>query len=105
MNKPLMETHVLAASIALVCTDRGQHKRIRLTTIEGWWPKDSSGGEPLVYTRNVGRHWGPAEEGLPQEFWCPLCHRNPQVAATRWHELTRGMLNAQLREFDLSYLD
>lgn len=100
-----METHNLERSIALVCTDRGQHKRIRLTTLEGWWPKDGVDAGPVVYTRDVGRHWGPAGDGLPQEFSCPLCRRNPQVRGERWHELTRGMLNSSAQQFDVSYLD
>ena len=103
--RPMIETHRLAASVAVTCTDRGQHKRLRLTTLEGWWPKDAGTHEPMLCLRGAGRHWGPAGEGLPYEFWCPTCRRNPQVTAARWSELSRGILNERLSEFDVSYLD
>ena len=33
---PLFDSHNLVAALAVICTDRGQHKRIRLATVNRW---------------------------------------------------------------------
>ncbi|WP_148574952.1 hypothetical protein [Nocardioides caldifontis] len=109
MSRPMLETHVVAQQLAVICTDRGQHKRTRLTTVTWWRPL--KGNEPDQRDMSaVGRHWdapsaNPHGSTLPYEFWCGVCRRNTQVTADRWWRLAEGARTRDMRDLDVSYLD
>lgn len=112
MSRPLLETHDCTASLAVVCTDRGQHKRIRLATVEWWSPRPGvEGEEELMRMPDVGRHWSAPEPNphgapMPYEFRCPICRpRCTQVKADRWRRLADAARLTGLDSIDVSHLD
>jgi len=108
--KPLIETHVISHRLAVVCTNRGQHKRIRLTTVTWWAPVETPTEPDQLSISDSGRHWGgpianPQGSALPYEFWCGVCHRHTQIKAERWLRLVEGTRDAAMGDLDVAYLD
>ncbi len=79
----------------IVCTNRGQHEPFEL-------------GEVLANGRHIaGPHWthaGMAGNGRGEQFFCPLCGRNPQVKPDRLDALFDAALGAGIEVFDMSGL-
>lgn len=100
------DKEAIGMPLAIVCSDRGQHARIRLTSMYVWptgfWKPD---GGPHVY-----RHYDPPLAGeagrlLPHDLQCRKCGRNPQVSAERWDMLMLGARRAEADSVDMSYYD
>jgi hypothetical protein len=91
--------------IAIVCTDRGQHRRRRLTTAK-LWPGGHIGLSSFRgMLPNEGARPGDKMNRDAYRFWCPLCPRKPQIKKSRLWELLDAACQAGLAEFDLSYVD
>lgn len=100
----LRDTHFVAHEVAIVCTDRGQHSRMRLTTARWWQPND--GAEPdQVSMLEMGRKFYQASGNDRYEFWCAKCKRRPWVSATRWGQILDRLFHDRAVEFNVSYLD
>lgn len=105
---PLFDSHNLVAALAVICTDRGQHKRIRLATVDGWVNRID--GTDLLHMPREGRTFNsparnPHGAPFPYEFRCPICHRVLQVKADRWLRVVESVWRAGLDGLDVSYLD
>lgn len=97
-------------TIGIVCTDRGQHKRTRLTTAGERYYKD---GRPEMFMSHALRNFAPpmadAEDGTrisrhSYVFRCPLCGRMPTIHRDRWWAGVRRAHEAGLAEIDLSVI-
>lgn len=100
---PLDEVPNVSHEMALVCTDRGQHARQRILTVE-WWQRPGA-EEPDYYRLPVyGRKYA-HEPGRPWVFWCGKCSRTPQVNEARWDALMGAAWRERRPSFDMSYLD
>jgi len=81
----------LVALMAVVCTDRGQHKRTRLGDVRwyacGLW----------LMTVPESRHQSffppEADKGDNYVFACPRCGRTPYFARTKWVGAMEGRLH------------
>ena len=120
------------SSIALVCTDRGQHDRVRLGTV--LWDNADGGRRYMLpsdaytpprsevrfrraargqrdYWRREPRMW-PTEWEAPRpasdnahNFACPRCPRTPQIHdGPRWDRMLDEARRVGVREIDLSWL-
>lgn len=91
--------------MAIVCTDRAQHRRIRLTTarlhlsdrgmnhaLEHFAPPMADAGP----RSSVGRE--------SYTFICPRCGRNPQIKFDKWWRLLEAVAESGRDEFDISLL-
>ncbi|MFI2643258.1 hypothetical protein [Streptomyces sp. NPDC018610] len=91
--------------MAITCTDRSQHRRIRLTTarlhlsdrgmnyaLEHFAPPMAD-AEPETL---VGRE--------SYTFVCPRCGRTPQIKFDKWWKLLEELAEAGRDEFDISLL-
>ncbi|MFF9006083.1 hypothetical protein [Streptomyces goshikiensis] len=92
--------------VGIVCTDKGQHPRVRLTMAR----REPDGSHGMTYAfRNFAP---PMSDAEPQTavgrnsyvFRCPSCPRMPQVEATRWWEIIDRLAAAGLKELDISLL-
>jgi hypothetical protein len=91
----------------VICTDRGQHKRVLLTTAR----RELGGGHGMNHAL---RWFAPPmyEQASPHSqtgresyaFKCPLCRRNPQLQKDRWWSLVDEMWRAGYDELDVSLL-
>ncbi|RZU32711.1 hypothetical protein BKA19_2413 [Blastococcus saxobsidens] len=104
------ETPPLLGIMAVVCTDRGQHKRTRLGDVrwyaDGWrvtWPA-SSRHQSFLPPEN--------KEGANSNyiFDCPRCTRTPYFSRAKWLELIEGRFHPRnwgvgdRAEFDVSLI-
>jgi len=96
--RPLYETHTMTHTMAIICTDRGQHKRVRLATAE-WWAPNEGGAEHATY-RGFGQKFA-HETGARWLFQCGLCPRTPQVSEPRWDRLMAGARAGLVSSFDV----
>lgn len=93
--------------LPVICTDRGQHKRVRLTTVireldgglhmsrafEAFAPPMGKEAEPeTLVSRNA------------YTFVCPRCNRSPQVGRDRWWYLVREYARVAAPWVDISKL-
>ena len=92
----------------IVCTDKGGHKRIRLTTAQAIKRED---GTTSRHMSHALRHFAPpnadAESGgavsrTSYTFICPICRRNPIVERARWWEAVESAQRVGITEIDLS---
>lgn len=122
-------------SLAIVCTDRGQHKKVRMTTVV--WRSYEAGApdKPVMLGLLMGtasgsirrgnfvppwvdgnplRPAGSPADGSPPppgwsrssyDFWCPKCGRTTRIRAERWWQIVDGARRVGMTEFDLSALD
>lgn len=97
--------------LAVTCTDRGQHKRIRLSTTV-WWRSLEDGTESTHSSVRPSRVYLPALKDdtlstgvTPYQWNCPMCRRNPQIKADRWRAVLDAARRTGLEEYDVSYLD
>lgn len=90
----------------IICTDRGQHDRVLLTTAR----RELDGSHGM---NNALRWFAPpmkdAEPGssMGREsyiFACPVCTRTPQIKADRWWNLVDEAVRRNLEELDISLL-
>ncbi|MET8055838.1 hypothetical protein AB0F05_35350 [Streptomyces microflavus] len=91
--------------VSIVCTDRGQHRRTRLTTAR-------------MRRSERGMNWPlerfapPVPDAKPQSFVCreaytfvcPRCTRTPQVKTDKWWMLLEAVVMDHQKEFDISLL-
>ncbi|NHC44627.1 hypothetical protein [Motilibacter aurantiacus] len=95
--------------VFVVCTDRGQHKRMLLTTarreLDGshgmnnalrWFAPPDSAGE----LEGAGRTWSRSS----YEFICPRCRRSPRIEGSKWWNLVDELDRVGQYELDLSLL-
>jgi hypothetical protein len=91
--------------VAIVCTDKGQHRRRRLTTARLHW---SDRGMSFAF-----QHFAPPmRDAEPRSlvgresytFVCPTCQRTPQIKAEAWWRLLESWAEAGHAEFDISLL-
>lgn len=98
-----------ADEIAVVCTDRGQHKRERLSTltmtVDGQLVGITHRGDKVHSPLNWGGAEGTAISMRSYTFRCPKCPRRPKIEHGRWWELVRAARRAALPEIDVSHLD
>lgn len=94
--------------IAVICTDRGQHKRIRLTTArKDLW---TDGSTSWSMTHALRHFAAPDEDAEPLDvisrhsytFICPLCRRNPAIEKDKWWSAIERLDDIHVREIDLS---
>jgi hypothetical protein len=92
--------------IAVICTDRGQHKQVQLTMARR--ELDGSGGMNFAL-----RHFAPPDPKARPEsavgrdsyiFWCPKCGRTPQVKRERWWRALDELARAGVHDLDISLL-
>lgn len=118
-------TWTVAAAVAIICTDRGQHKRTRLTT---WvfWESDPQDASPRLRPWADRDDWTrvarPEEEDvmsrLPRGGWhgawssrdsftfrCPRCSRTPRRDRVAWLKLMEDSRRVGAPEFDVSHID
>ncbi|MGY0231157.1 hypothetical protein [Longispora urticae] len=92
--------------MAIVCTDRSQHKKIRLTTARRMLTGERG------MSRALERFAPPMRDAQPHSmvgrdsytFVCPLCTRTPQITRERWWEIVEEFARAGLGELDISLL-
>ena len=99
--------------VAVVCTDRGQHKRRRLATVV----RRMDGGRSMP---GLGQFkYTPPAKHYPEVykdssdshdprgafvFWCPSCPRTPQIGDGRWWAAVDEAARVGLREIDVSLI-
>lgn len=94
--------------LPVVCTDRGQHRHTRLTTVirelngERHMPRALEAfafpmGERAKPGTLIGRD--------SYTFQCPKCGRTPEVQSDRWWTIALRHAEQNLRWVDVSYLD
>lgn len=92
--------------VGIVCTDRGQHARFRLTMAR----READGSHGMTHAfRYFASPMRNAEPGSMMGrssyvFRCPACPRTPQVKAARWWQLVDEMRAAGFTELDISLL-
>ena len=101
------------ATVEVVCTDRGQHKRTWMARYiweagRGW--RTFIAGSPAPKHDMHGPPAADAEPGgaLSTDsvgFACTRCTRWPKIRWERWLELMEGARSSRIEEFDVSYLD
>ena len=88
------------------CTDRGQHKRVQLSTAR----RELDGTHGM---NNALRHFAPPNpDARPMTatgrgsyvFWCPKCGRTPQIKSERWWHLVDEVARVGLNDLDISLL-
>ncbi|XMA37600.1 hypothetical protein O1157_15955 [Streptomyces albogriseolus] len=91
--------------VAVVCTDRHQHRRIRLTTARLHHSDRGMGfalqhfAPPMVDAEPrsmIGRE--------SYTFICPKCRRTPQIRTDKWWSLLEAVAEAGQDELDISLL-
>ncbi|MFE3390598.1 hypothetical protein [Streptomyces anulatus] len=91
--------------VAIVCTDKGQHRRLRLTTAR---LHESDRGMSFAL-----QHFAPPmAKAAPGSmisrqsytFICPKCRRSPQMKAEAWWQLLDAWAGAGKDELDISLL-
>lgn len=96
--------------IALTCTDRNQHKRIRLTTVR--WTELPDGSVNRAMTHALDHFSPPLSTSEPGDvssresylFTCPKCRRNPKRNGNDWWAAMESARSVGLTEIDLSLL-
>lgn len=92
--------------VFVVCTDRGQHKRMLLTTAR----RELGGGHGM---NNALRWFAPpdpdARAGTAMGhdsyvFRCPRCTRTPHIKRERWWQTIDELGRLGIRELDISLL-
>ncbi len=95
----------LALSLAIVCTDRGTHKRTRLCTVSF----DDSGHWRMSMPVRSLHALPPLEDAnTAYLFYCPRCPRNPQVTRDNWHAAMQRQFECNWRPghgVSVAYLD
>ncbi len=93
--------------IAIVCTDRGQHKSTRITTY--WWEPGPDGEELTGMSRALESFSPPdpteAAGSLSRTsytFHCARCGREPVITPDRWRAGVDAARRAGIAEIDLS---
>ncbi len=97
----------------VVCTDRGQHQEVRLTTVVDYDEGISMPGQGgptrtgYAYPRPDAEPARPGEVGMSRNsyvFWCRVCGRHPQLLPDKWLEVVAQFRRAGLRRIDVSLL-
>lgn len=92
--------------VQIVCTDRGQHDPVRITTCA--WFEDGTQSMSHSY-----RWYSPptkaadTESGMSHSsytFSCPSCERTPAIAPERFRAALDAIRRVGLKELDLSRL-
>jgi len=92
--------------VFVVCTDRGQHKRVLLTTAR----RELGGGHGM---NNALKNFAPPDpDAKPGSafgrdayiFTCPRCPRTPHINQARWWEIIDELGRRGVGELDLSML-
>lgn len=92
--------------VTIICSDRGQHQRVRLTNAR----RELDGSRGMSHAL---RYFAPPmDDAEPRSlistssyvFRCPRCCRTPQVTADRWWKLVDAAASAGLDEIDISVL-
>lgn len=92
--------------VFIICTDRGQHERVLLTTAR----RELDGSRGMNYAlRWFAPPMTDAQAGSSigrnsYTFACPRCTRTPQIKADRWWELVDNVVRLDLDELDISLL-
>lgn len=93
--------------VSVVCTDRGQHKRVLLTTarreldgIRGMSHALQYFAPPMGDQATPGSFTGRSS----YTFRCPHCTRTPQIQGERWWWLLDEIIRADGDEIDISLL-
>lgn len=93
--------------ISVICTDRGQHEPILLTTAR----RELDGSIGMSHAlRMFAPPMGPSAKprsmtGLESYvFRCPRCTRTPQIKSTRWWNYVDAAVRADLDAVDISLL-
>ena len=93
--------------VLVICTDRGQHKPILLTTARRELDGSRGMNHALRYFAPPMGNKARPESLTGREsytFLCPLCPRTPQVRADRWWRYLDDVVRAGLDRFDISLL-
>jgi hypothetical protein len=92
--------------VRVVCTDRGQHGRVLLTTAR----RELNGEQGMSFAL---QYFAPPMRDAESEsltgresyvFRCPRCTRTPQIKADRWWAAVEAVVLADLDELDISLL-
>lgn len=96
--------------IAIVCTDRGQHKATFIATIDPDDPtRPDRGRRRLTEPATTVTHDSPGEPGMFVEdaavtLACPRCGRAPQLSPAKLTQLVAGLVAAGKDRADVSCL-
>ena len=90
----------------IVCTDRGQHKRILLTTARRSLTGERGMNHALVCFAPPMKDAEPDTLTSRESyvFRCPKCGRTPHIRNDRWWALIESAVRADLDDLDLSLL-
>jgi hypothetical protein len=81
--------------LAVVCTNRGAHKRTRLATVtffaDGYWVLSNPGLSLSLMAPMAGAN-------SQYIFTCARCGRTPQFARDKWREAITGPLSPRNRD-------
>lgn len=91
----------------VICTDRGGHKRIRLTTARREMDGSHGMGHALVHFAPPMRDAEPGTQGISRESYniiCPKCSRHIQLKSEKWWKLVDDCARVELPELDISLL-
>lgn len=100
--------------VAVVCTDRGAHRRVRITDVSRRVREDGTAVHQMWQPGSGSAWWNPPDPGAAQkggesrtsyEFRCPRCGRHVQVRADRWWSAVKTLVTTtDLNEIDVSLL-
>lgn len=99
----------LVGIMAIVCTDRGQHKRTRLADVR--WYADDYWRMTWPVSKNLSFRPPTNKEGKDSNyvFDCPRCTRTPYFSRAKWSAAVEGRFHprnwddgASHAEFDVS---
>jgi hypothetical protein len=101
-----MTGFTVAGGFTVICTDRGQHAWVRITTVT---LDEREDGQSWHMTFGPGKgdtetDWWTYFENGTYEFRCPRCTRTPQIRRDLWWAIVEQTFTARLPTLDLSRL-
>ena len=92
--------------VQVVCTDKGQHKRMLLTTAR----RELNGGHGMNFALRYFAPPNPHAEAHTAQghdayvFRCPRCRRTPHIRSDRWWQAVDDLGRLGVDELDISLL-
>jgi len=98
--------------IPVICTDRGQHTRLRLADVRRVTQSDGSIRRSMTYPATSFSFVPPEPDAEPSSvsrtsyrFYCPGCGRHPSILQNRWWDaMWHAVTETDVVEIDISLL-